>query len=152
MVMAVPGPFPHRPRSKLMTGLYYAHSGLRYLVLVLGFIALVLSGYGYFAKRPAVGTHRIAMAAFTGVLDLQLILGILLVIAGIMYDALVGHLMMMLLAAATAHGAGIYARRASDDRRVHGIRLVGVGLALLLIFGGIAAIGRSIFGSGPPSI
>jgi hypothetical protein len=135
-----------------MTGLYYAHSGIRYLVLILGLVALVVSAYGYFAKRPAGREHRIAMAAFTGVLDLQLILGILLIIAGIMYDALVGHLMMMLLAAATAHGAGIYARRAGDDRRAHGIRLLGVVLALLLIVGGIMAIGRGIFGSGPPSV
>jgi heme A synthase len=135
-----------------MTGLFYAHSGVRYLVLLLGLVALVLFAYAFFARRPATKVHRIVMAAFTGVLDLQVVLGILLVIGGLVYDALIGHLMMMLLAVVAAHGAGVLARRAQDDHRAHGIRLAGVVLALLLIAGGVMAIGRSLFGSAPPSM
>lgn len=135
-----------------MTGLYHAHSGLRYLVFLVGLIAALLFLYGIFAKRPAGKAERIAMATFTGVLDLQVLLGIALVAMGIFYGALMGHLMMMVLAAISAHAAGVMARRTTDHRRAHSIRLAGVVLALVLIMAGIMAIGRSVLGTGVPAI
>ena len=135
-----------------MTGIYQAHSGIRYLVLLLGIVAIVLYLFKFIGRRPATKGDRILMSVFVGAFDLQVLLGVVLVAAGIFYGALMGHLMMMLLALVSVHAASVMARRATDDRRAHGLRLGGVLLAFLLILGGIMAIGRSPFGSGPPSV
>lgn len=131
--------------------LYHAHSGLRYLVLLLAVAAIVALGMAVASGRPGKAA-RILPAAFTGTLDLQVLLGIVLVISGIYYDALVGHLVMMVLAVAAAHGSSVMAKRAGDERRAARIRLIGVAVALLLIVGGIMAIGRGVFGSAAPTV
>lgn len=135
-----------------MEALFYAHSGLRYLVLLAGIVALLFFAYALATHRPAGRGGRIATAAFTGLLDLQIVLGLILMASGIYYGALIGHMVMMLLAAVVAHGASAMARRAGDARREYTIRLVGVLGALVLIAGGIMSIGRSLFGSGAPTL
>lgn len=125
-----------------MTALYHAHSSLRYLVLLAAILALGFALHGYFTRRAPAKGDRISMGAFTGLLDLQMLLGVGLIAMGIFYGALMGHVMMMILAAVAAHAASAMARRA-PDRRAHAIRLVGVALALVLMVGGIMAIGRS---------
>jgi heme A synthase len=134
-----------------MNALFHAHSGLRYLVLLAAFAAIVALAYGLATKRPTRAT-RVLPAAFTGLLDLQILLGLALFMAGLFPDAVVGHLVVMLLAAAVAHGSSIVARRAADDRRELVIRLAGIVLSIVLIAGGIMAIGRGVFGSAPPSV
>jgi hypothetical protein len=84
-------------------------------------------------------------AVFTGVLDLQVLLGILTVLTRPWYGALMGHLMMMILAAVAAHGISVYGRKQADPRRAHMVTLAGVALALLLILGGIMSIRDSPF-------
>ena len=127
--------------------LFHAHSGLRFLVLLAAVVALVVQAMGVFGRRPYERPSRISMAAFTGLLDLQIVLGIALVALGCFYGALMGHLMMMVLAAAAAHGCSVFARKQADGRRAHTVALVGVVLALLLMVGGIGTIGRSPVGS-----
>jgi hypothetical protein len=73
------------------------------------------------------------------------------VLGGLFPDAVAGHLVLMVLAAAAAHGSSILARRSPDDRRALVLRLAGVALSLALIVTGILAIGRSVFGSAPPT-
>ena len=131
-----------------MNALYHAHSGLRYLVLLAALAALLSLSYALATKRP-VRSARVLPAVFTGLLDIQVTLGIVLVMGGLMPDAVVGHLALMLLATTVAHGSSIMAQRAPDDRRELLIRLGGIMLAVLLIVAGILAIGRSVFGSSP---
>jgi hypothetical protein len=134
-----------------VTILYHAHSGLRYLVLLAAVAALLGLAYALAtgrAGRPA----RVLSAAFTGLLDLQLVLGIGLVIGGIFNDAVAGHMVLMVLAVAAAHGSSMIGQRAHDDRRELGIRLGGVAIAVALIVGGILVLGRSIVGSAPPTV
>jgi uncharacterized membrane protein YphA (DoxX/SURF4 family) len=95
---------------------------------------------------------RVLPIVFTGLLDLQVLLGIGLVIGGVFPDAAVGHLVMMVLALVAAHGASVMAKRANTERREMTIRLVGIVLALLLIAGGIMALGRSVLGSAPMNV
>ncbi len=135
-----------------MTALFYAHSGLRYLVLLAAFVAVGYLAYSAATGRGAERTARVVTAVFVGLLDLQIVLGLLLMVMGTYYPAIVGHLFMMLLAAAAAHGASVAARRSGNAGRATKIRLAGVAVALLLIVGGIMSIGRSVFGSGAPSI
>lgn len=149
--MVIPDPPTPLARARIMTALYHAHSGIRYLVLLLALVVMVVALHGLLTRRASGKADRITMAVFTGVLDLQVLLGIALIIAGIFYGALMGHLMMMILAVIGAHVAGGMARKSADDRRAHAIRLAGVALALALILGGVMAIGRAPLESSIPT-
>ena len=136
----------------MINGLFYAHSGLRYLILLVGVALAVNSALALRTRRPSNSADRILTAAFTGLLDLQLLLGIGLVISGILYPALIGHIAMMALAVVVAHATSVLAKKATEPRRAHTMRLAGALGALVLILGGITAIGRAIFGTGAPSM
>lgn len=134
-----------------MNILFHAHSGLRYLVLLAAVAAIGTLTYALATGRAA----RVAFAlatAFTGLLDVQIVLGIGLVMGGLFPDAVIGHLALMLLAAVVTHASSIAGRRSATERRELAIRLGGITLALLLIVGGILAIGRCVLGSAPPSM
>ena len=136
-----------------MRMLFFAHSGLRHLVLLAGLVAL---GYFAYAVATRAGNERVARiigSTFVGLVDLQLVIGIVMVALGLFYSALIGHLFMMVAAAVVAHVAMVMGRNTDPPARGNAIRLAGVAAALLLIVGGIQAIGRSVFGtSGGPSI
>ncbi len=127
--------------------IFAAHSGLRYLVLAAAAVAVLVLAAGLLSRRAAYDRPaRIATAAFTGLLDLQIVLGIVVVL-GRFSPVVIGHIMMMVLAAVVAHGASALARRQPDARRAYSLALVGVLLAVGLIVGGIMAIGRGVFQS-----
>ena len=131
--------------------LYHAHSGLRYLVLLAGVVALLVFAYGLITRRPVRGASALT-ATFTALVDLQLLLGFGLFFGGIVYDALMGHMVMMILAAIAANGSAILAPRATTERQELIMRLAGVVIALVCIVIGILAIGRSVLGSAPATI
>jgi heme A synthase len=135
-----------------MRMLFFAHSGLRYLVLVAGLAAI---GYFAYAAASRSGNERVARAlggAFAGLIDLQVVIGLIMVALGLFYPALIGHIFMMIGAAVVAHGALILARGAQPPEKANSIRLAGVAVALVLIAGGILAIGRSVVGTGAPTM
>jgi hypothetical protein len=131
----------------MLNAIFHAHSGLRYLILIIGVITLIVQALGVYGRQFYGRPSRIAMAVFTGMLDLQLLLGVVMAALGCFYPALMGHLMMMVIAIALVHACSVFARKQLDGRRAHIVALVGVVLGLALICGGIAAIGRSPFGS-----
>ncbi|HEX5750743.1 MAG TPA: hypothetical protein VFZ09_31245 [Archangium sp.] len=135
-----------------MKMLYYAHSGLRYLVLLMGLIAVAYFAFGLITKRPVDKSVRIIGSSFAGLLDTQILLGIILL--GVLpgsgwqfYPAFWGHLVMMLAAAGLAHALLVINRKRPNPGYL--LPLIGVGGALLLIIGGILSIGRSLMASTP---
>lgn len=124
--------------------LFHAHSGLRYLVLAAGSLAAVYALVGVIRRArygaPAQTLNRI----FVGLLDLQVLLGIVLLFVRAYYPALTGHVVMMVLAAVVAHGFARANRRRPPGSQSFGFMLLGTVLALGLIVGGIMAIGRSV--------
>src|SRR5688572_29730605 len=120
--------------------LFYAHSGLRFLVLLSAVMAIAVRLWGWNSRRPYAGQSRAIVAVFTGVLGLQFLLGIGVVLTRPWCGPLMGHLIMMFAAVGVAQGVTGYARRQPDPRRAHMISLIGVALALVLIVGGIMAI------------
>jgi hypothetical protein len=128
-----------------MEMIFQAHSGVRFLVLLAAVVAAALLLAGSRTGQPLGGAARKATAAFTGLLDLQILLGIATLMVRPFYGALIGHLVMMAAAAMAAHGLSVYARKQPDPRRVHLISLAGIVLALLLIVGGIMSIRPSPF-------
>jgi hypothetical protein len=122
--------------------LFHAHSGLRYLVLLAG-VGVV--AWGFLAEagsRPFGRGARVLNAAFTGLLDLQILIGVATLLARAYFPALIGHIVLMVLAAAVVHGAAVADRRAARVRPR--LRAIAALAALLLIAAGILAIGRPV--------
>jgi hypothetical protein len=126
--------------------LLHAHSGFRYLVLLMGLIVIAYSAYGLVTKRPYEKRMRVLSAAFTGVIDLTVVLGFANIFTGSFYPQLGGHIFMMVLAAAVAHVVHGVMKRRPDDQRSYGPHLVGTVVALGMVVAGIMAIGRPIVG------
>jgi hypothetical protein len=125
-----------------MNILFQAHSGIRYLVLLVGLVALAYFVSGLAAKRPVGKPVRILGSAFVGLLDLQILLGIIMVAMGRYYPRLIGHIVMMLVAAAVTHVLLVVNRKRSNPGYL--LPLIAVALALALIAGGLMAIGRGL--------
>ncbi|HLT30326.1 MAG TPA: hypothetical protein VK013_09785 [Myxococcaceae bacterium] len=143
-----------------MNILYMAHSGTRYLVLLAAVVAVVMLAMGFVRSRrggeaqsPGLAKgSRIGSVAFVGFLDLQVLLGIILVVVyvseGLYYPALIGHIVMMFAAAVAAHVGSVLAKKRTGPG-AYTAALFGVLAALALIVGGILAIGRGVMQSIP---
>ncbi len=129
----------------MMPIVFYTHSGLRYLVLLAAIAAVVYLLVGTLRHGPFDKLAKILTGAFVGLLDLQVLVGIVLFLMTPTSSQVLGHVVMMLAAATVGHVANIMNKR--RDEPSWGVALVGVALSLLLILGGIMAIGRPIFGT-----
>ncbi len=134
-----------------MNMLFQAHSGIRYLVLLAGVLVILACIHGVVTGKPHKAIRGLS-AAFTGFLDLQILLGVALVIGGIFYGALMGHLVMMALAATVAHVGSVMARKQANIAGECRIRLIATIVAMVLIVGGIMSIGRSVLGTSSPTV
>ena len=121
---------------------FQAHSGLRYLVLLVGVAALSYFLSGLVTKRPLDKGARILGAVFTGLLDLQVVLGLVMVAMGRFYPQLIGHIVMMVLAAVETHVLMVVNRKRANPGYL--LPLIAVAVALALIAGGVMAIGRGL--------
>lgn len=128
-----------------MTFFFHLHSGLRYLVLLAGVFAIAYFAIGLATKRPFDKGGRIVGASFAGLLHLQVLVGILVLVTRFYYPALIGHIVMMVLAAVVAQVCLSMNRRRPQPGHV--LPLVGVALAFVFVIGGIMAIGRGVLQS-----
>lgn len=128
--------------------LYMAHSGTRYLVLLAAAVALAAAVLNWGGRRTGRG-ERVTGGIFVGLLDLQVLLGVLLLLQYPWRAQLIGHLAMMLLAVAVAHGGSVLAKRREPEQPGAPVRAAAWGMALFLIVGGIMALGRGVFTSAP---
>ena len=131
-----------------MRGLYYAHSGIRYLILAFGALALVYAIVGLVRRRPYDKSMHILASSFAGMIFLQIIVGIALLISGAgRFGAAVGiHFVVMAFAAASAQLPASVMRRRPPEERTYGPHVVLTLLALALIVFGVMALGRSPLG------
>ena len=123
-----------------------AHSGARYLVLILGIVVLAYAGYGMATGRPYDKTMRIIATSFTMSLDLTLLFGLMYLLSGTFYPQLAGHIVMMVLAVAVAHVVSVVVRKRPLEERTYAPHLVSAIIVLGLVAFGIMAIGRPIVG------
>ncbi len=123
-----------------MNGLFYAHSGLRYLVLLVALAGLAMSIRGQLSNAPVPKAARIVGSIYSGLVDLQVLLGLIMVGLGRWYPMLAGHLVLMVLALVATHVLFVRARKAATPSwRAH---LFAYGLSLGLILAGVFALGR----------
>ncbi len=134
------------------------HSGWRYLVL-LG--TLMVFAYFVYALVSSADSKRdkLVMTVWAILVDIQVLLGLILFVLYIFDDAYeikgqqIGHLFtMLLLVSPTVHFYSIYSKRNpnADLKRLRMIGAVTPIVALVLIIGGILALGGGIelvFGS-----
>ena len=123
-----------------------AHSGLRYLVLLLGIAVIVYAAYGLATKREYDKTMRILGAAFTGMLDLTVLFGFAALFVGQFYPQLGGHIVMMVLALVVAHVVSIVMKRRPPEQRTYAPHLVSALIVLGIVAAGIVSIGRPVVG------
>ncbi len=123
-----------------------AHSGLRYLILLAGVLTVLYATYGVVSSRAYDKPIRILSSSFAGTLHLQVLLGLALLLSGRFQPALMGHIFMMLFAAAAAQIPGSVMRRRPEETKSYLPHGVGALVALGLIAAGILAIRPSIFG------
>ena len=125
---------------------FYAHSGLRYLVLLAGVLTLGYALYGAVAGLTYDRTMLRLARAFMALTHLQLLLGVALLFTQPFYPALIGHIMPMVFAAAAATVAPAVMRRRELAARTWIPHVVTTLLALALMVLGIIAIARSPLG------
>jgi hypothetical protein len=123
---------------------FHAHSGVRYLALLFGIGVLGYALFGAATKRPYDKPMRILGSAFAGSMHLQILLGVALGLTGRFAPQVMGHVMMMLLAAASAQIPVSVMRRRPAETRTYLPHVVWTLVALGLMYGGTAAIGRAL--------
>ena len=126
--------------------LLHAHSGLRYLVLLMGIVVIAYAAYGLATKAEYGKRMRVLSAIFTGVIDLTVLLGIIMLFTGMFYPQLAGHISMMILAAVIAHVVHGVMKRRPPEAQTFTPHIVGTLIVLACIVAGIMAIGRPIVG------
>lgn len=129
-----------------MSIVFYLHSGIRYLVLLAAVAALLYLLFGLATRRDFDKLAGALTGAYVGLLDLQVLLGVVLYLLVPNYPALMGHVVMMLAAVTVGHVANIVNKR--REHKSYAVAFAGVAVSLLLIVGGIMSIGRSLIGSG----
>jgi hypothetical protein len=123
-----------------------AHSGFRYLVLLLGIAVIAYGAYGMATQRPYDQRMRALAAAFTASLDLTVLAGVALLFAGRFRPQLGGHIVMMVFAVVVAHVVSVVVRRRPPEQRTYAPHVVSAVIVLAIVSFGILALGRPIVG------
>jgi hypothetical protein len=142
----------------------HAHSWLRWLVLLLGLVAVARAFMGRSSGRPWAAADDLVASSFVGLLDLQLLIGL------VMYFALspittegmrdmgaamansglrfwtVEHPFGMIVGIALAHIGRSRIRKTTDAVRRHRTALIFFTLALIVIVISIPWPGRAVIG------
>ena len=127
--------------------LFAAHSGLRFLVLMASLFVVLYALVGHFGKREYSAAMARLATVFAGLLHLQVLIGFVMLFTRPFYNAIIGHLFLMLMAAAVAQLTSSVVKRRPREEKTYGPHLVGAVVALALVAAGILAIGRGVLQS-----
>lgn len=132
-----------------MKMMYAAHSGWRWLVLLAVLAAIGLGLQGWLAKRPWSDTARKVMLATAIVIDIQLLLGIGLYIAGKSWQnplasVKFAHPFMMFLALFAVHGVYRAVKGGKGDEPRYKAMALGTLAVLAVIVLGVASLPGNI--------
>jgi hypothetical protein len=122
-----------------MNILLMAHSGIRWLVFLVAVIAIVKFLIGWLRGGQFKGMDRGLMAGFNGLMDLQMLLGIIFLLwtgfSGVGFPFFrILHGLIMLAAAALAHMSARW-KNADDMTRFRNNLFVIVGSLILVLIG-----------------
>jgi hypothetical protein len=121
-----------------MMALYHAHSGIRYLVLTIAVVALIYYAYGLITKRPFDKTARIMGIVFNSTLDINVLVGIILLIVKGYFSYQLMHIIFMFAALIAAHVLTVVNKK--QEKPTHQIAIFAIAIPLAFIVLGINAI------------
>ncbi|HSM05196.1 MAG TPA: hypothetical protein VK858_11235 [Longimicrobiales bacterium] len=127
--------------------LLYAHSGIRYLVLLTGVAVVLFALAGVVGRKPYDPRMRVLSGVFAMFMHLNVLLGLALLFTRPFAPYLIGHISLMIFAAVAAQVVPSVMRRRPVEERTWMPHLVGAAVALGLVVAGLMAIQAPLFGS-----
>jgi heme A synthase len=121
-----------------------AHSGFRYLVLLLAVLTALYALVGMLQKKPVDRAGLTMLRVLAASFDLQVVLGIVTLATGPFRSQLIGHIVMMIAAVAVVHLGAVRLKKTAPEARSNGLLLATSLIPLLLVIAGILAIQRPI--------
>jgi hypothetical protein len=123
-----------------MSTLIAIHGIIRWLVAFVALVAIVRFAIGWLRQMPYAGMDRGLMSSYTGLLDLNFLLGlIILIFGGGFTGPRTEHAVTMLIAIAIAHSAAAW-RRSEDAQKKFRNNLAVVVVSFLLIILGVVRL------------
>ena len=123
------------------------HSGVRWLIVAVGVIALVRHVVGMFGKQAYDAIGRISLSGLTGLVTLQFLLGLTLIIwkgttinTASYWGLAGGHAAVMIIAIGVTAATSGRVRRANSDEQKWRIGTIGLLIVAVLIYVGVLAV------------
>jgi hypothetical protein len=114
------------------------HSINRWVIVVVAVVALIKFLIGWLRTSSYQPADRGLMAGYTGLLDLQLLLGIILLIGLGLNNYRIEHAVTMLIAIILAHASRLW--RGKPDKVKFRNNLLAILAGILLIIAGVAIL------------
>jgi hypothetical protein len=120
--------------------LFYTHSGVRWLVVLLTLVAFIWLTYGMATRKPFDKRTQVIVSVWSGFVGLQWILGILvfLVLGGFDLGYRWEHATIMTIALGVAH-AYVPLKKRADNVRYQGI-MASIMVVMILVFIGVSRL------------
>ncbi len=115
------------------------HSLVRFVILILAVAGIVITLVALAQKQAPGRTDQIVGSVFLGLFDLQMVLGLLVILLGGLVNAV--HPIVMFVAIVSAHVLQMMTKRASSAN-AQWVRLAFYVVPLAIILVGLATIGR----------
>jgi len=127
-------------------GMFMAHSGWRYLILLAGIAMIGYALYGQLTGKEYDKPMRVLGSVYAGLMHLQILLGIAVIFAGRFNPQAGLHIILMFFAAAVAQIPVSVMRRRPPEERTFGPFAVFGAVSMALVVVGIWSLGRPIVG------
>ncbi|NUM45569.1 MAG: hypothetical protein HUU38_12765 [Anaerolineales bacterium] len=118
------------------------HSILRWLIVIVAVVALVKLGMGWLRGQKFEKMDRGLVSGFSGMMDLQLLLGLIFLIGDGMTSGYpmyrIEHATTLILAVIVGHLPARWKK--ADDKTRFRNSFLAVSVAMLLIFAGVATL------------
>ena len=123
------------------------HSGVRWLVVVAGLVALGRFAVGMFASQAYDKFGRVSMSAFSGLLGIQFLIGLVLLLwkgfalsNASYWGIALGHAIVMIAAIGVAGATSGRVKRAETDAQKWRIGTIGLLIVAVLIYVGVLSV------------
>ncbi len=127
--------------------LFNLHSGVRWIIVLVGVIALVRFAVGMFGKQAYDSIGRVSLSILNVVVTIQFLLGLVLITwkgtlvgTASYWGYALGHAIIMVIAIGTIGATGGRVKRATTDEQKWRTGTIGLVAASALIFVGVLAV------------